>query len=714
MNWSILNKDGLVIANTKSVEYNGELLGDRYISTTIESPYPIDLVPGCTISYRDEVFTLYDTIGIKKQARTNEYGKAYIYSGVKFYSPLEELKHCLFMDVTYTNESTSTINGSLNSSFSFHATNVCDLASRILANLNRYDTLKGVEPSWQIKVLINDEYPYYADADKLYLNVVGKTNVIVDINDISVYDALKLVYDTFGCMWVLDKGSKTIRICSQGNSIEHTFTFGRGNGLRSIEKIPDTDNKIITVLHAYGSDKNMPNHYYYNKSKKVLSADEWFAKVSIKSAIITILKDGNLVIAFKMPKGITCKVGADGYAECYLRDIKSKLGFEKIDIYDSYFVIDENITEEEYERLGLEVAMSLNGSELNMPISIPNEYVESCYDSMKVYALPGNPSLLPITNLMLPSFSEENMNPVICNEEAIAKFGIIEGIVRFDNENNDEEIEEIYPTIHNEENKVGNGSYVEDDGIFDTNTNVPNFTIQLNRSLGFDLNDTRPDGQDKYGTLCMLDGMCGGREFDILKYDASTFTLTLKRTEDTALNVWFPTCDFPIKTGDSFVITDIEMPDSYIETASRKLEEKAKEYLAKHSQPKYTYNVDVDNVFMARQDSVATKYESYHYNIKEGDLIDLGEDADIGHKQEPIAIDKLTIKEGNNSDCIPNYSITLRKEKKKRTFSKLWKGISDASKSADNAKRIANSKSDVTMDDVFNTTLAAMKLKNNE
>ena len=58
---------------------------------------------------------------------------------------------------------------------------------------------------------------------------------------------------------------------NDGVTTEHMFEYGRGNGLYEIEQNADSDQKVITRLRAYGSEKNLPSHYYADLGVKYVA-----------------------------------------------------------------------------------------------------------------------------------------------------------------------------------------------------------------------------------------------------------------------------------------------------------------------------------------------------------------------------------------------------------------------------------------------------------
>ena len=99
------------------------------------------------------------------------------------------------------------------------------------------------------------------------------------------------------------------------------------------------------------------------------------------------------------------------------------------------------------------------------------------------------------------------------------------------------------------------------------NAEVPSFYILIN-DLGFEFNDVTPASTKP--KIHFNSGYCGGRDFtaDSWERNGSGWKLYCKYVKDDSIGKYFPYVDAPIKKGDKFVITDIYMPDTYIEQAS--------------------------------------------------------------------------------------------------------------------------------------------------
>lgn len=221
------------------LEYNGEFMGACSVTFSISSPTPIEFQIGDYLIYREERFELnYIPTELKKSSKGTN-GESFNYQDVQFNSLSDELVRCSFLDYVVGD---NLIHYSSLPVFSFYAESINALAERIQVNLDRI--YKG-EKKWTVTV-----HPEYVN--------VSNKNITVD--NISVWDALALANSEFKANFTI-KG-RTITIGTAGIAIGKLFSYGKGNGLYSIQKTAEEDQGIITRLRAYGSTRNMPNRYY--------------------------------------------------------------------------------------------------------------------------------------------------------------------------------------------------------------------------------------------------------------------------------------------------------------------------------------------------------------------------------------------------------------------------------------------------------------------
>lgn len=237
MRWEIKNKDNEVIFIVDKVEYNGKWMQECYVTTTIESPTPIDFQIGDYLIYRGERFEInYDPGKIKSAPRFAK-GDAFRYDSVKFNSLQDELTRCVFLDIV-PNDNQFHFTGL--PKFSFYGS-VKDLAGRLQANLDRaYGKNK-----WLVEVSSE-----FVDTKEL--------NVLIDTK--TCQEALEICVNDFEAYYTVT--GRHIIIGAAGVPADHLFKYGKGNGLYEIEQNAEADQKIVTRLRAYGSTRNLPHRYY--------------------------------------------------------------------------------------------------------------------------------------------------------------------------------------------------------------------------------------------------------------------------------------------------------------------------------------------------------------------------------------------------------------------------------------------------------------------
>ena len=181
------------------------------------------------------------------------------------------------------------------------------------------------------------------------------------------------------------------------------------------------------------------------------------------------------------------------------------------------------------------------------------------------------------------------------------------------------------------------------------------------KQIGFDPNLQRLSSNGKVGTLEMKTGACAGRSFRIDKcsYDSSAdgWNLKIRRVVDRSVNMTFPNSTYPIAAGDRFVLTDIKMPDEYIEYASQRLLSRAKEVLNELSHPIAVLTPSMDAKFIKEnaRSFIEGQFLSFEASLLSQGYMSLGYYSDL--------IDTLTINE--NETDIPTYSLTLRERPRK-------------------------------------------------
>lgn len=262
----------------------------------------------------------------------------------------------------------------------------------------------------------------------------------------------------------------------------------------------------------------------------------------------------------------------------------------------------------------------------------------------------GENDIVSKKNLMLPGYLQTGMNYI--DSENVAKYGIREFSVLFD---------DIYPSIEGVtvEGLGRIDEIVSADKVSLENEKEPTFKVQI-KDIGFNIADHLTP---ETAVISIKNGSLIGYEFEISKVEknASGYELTLKKSDRD--NWIVPNPDQNLSAEDRFVLLNIRMPEKYVSYAEGKLFTRAKSYIGLYDHSQYTYNIGVDDIYMARN------YELY-YSIREGNKLRLY-DSDLNIDRD-IIIQSLSIKEGGG---LPAYSITLSDTPTSSTIDKIWDAI---------------------------------------
>ena len=704
--YKIYHKNGSVLADTNgkevevhSIEYNGTWMGECFVTVTFENEAPIDFSIGDYIVYRNERFEINYDPGKIKCSSKDSYGGAFKYDSVKFNALSDELVRCDMLDlVLYDNN----LHYTALPQFAFYVESLDDLLDRIQANL---DELYG-KAVWKLYSRNKErsiqrgctaegwESAYGAGTAD---NVIDSTSI--SISDQNCWDVLSLVNSKFDVNFIIR--DRNVYVGTAGVPTANIFKYGKDKGLYEIEQNSESDQAIVTRLRAYGSNRNLPNHYYADLGSipflnitgdyhdgstdsglSVMMEDSVYAGMftdiisdngsnikhcRIRGSIDGYEFDGNVELVKKDSTKSTTRLLVEGKAVCDAIKAKIDAGIVQVD-----FISGANKTK-------------FNGNRINYVSNLPNnmacdrlmlpgfpnkslsEWWNEQNEAKKAWLNPGGKG---------HDFSVNRHRPYV-DSLNIDSIGVRPASVFFDQDDKVNGIVEIYPTIEEMEvdgvriDEIYTGTDIEDDGRFGDGETVANVPIYLSPKVNFDI---RALMQEDF-TIHMKDGMCAGREFKVAgctKEKDGSWKLMIERNPDSSLDLYFP-----IKKGDHFVLTGIELPDAYVEAASEKLLKYCIAYLDKNDYTRYVYHPKVDEIFMARQHDTAVAdstglTRSLYMTLKEGDIM-LFKDDDLGIDAE-ITIDQLIIKEEDGK--IPTYEITLREEKEVGTIQKIQNQIS--------------------------------------
>lgn len=720
--WNIYHKDGSKLTDVNGeqitvhgLEYSDSWMGECFVAINFKHEVPINFQIGDYIVYRGERFELNYEPGKDKQARPDTYGEGFVYDSVKFNALQDELARAEFLDVVLNDNE---LHYTALPKFPFYVQTLDDLLDRIQANLDEQIGAglwkiysRNKERSVQRGCLASDWLSMYGEGTRD--NVIESMSITVDSQ--TCWQALALVNEKWDINFIVR--GRNIYVGTTGIQANHIFKYGLGNGLYEIIQNADSDQSVVTRLRAYGSEKNLPSHYYADLGVKYVAN---ITEVVGASTNVTLELDLDYIETyFKNPRkyiapgetgeqslGWVLKVTFDFKTEI-TGYVTKKYNTNKCRFYSEYkgTQVDSG-DEESRENLNTFIAQVKAGNTKMYITSGLNK--KNIPSSMKEYAenLPNNMS---INRLMLPGFPHVSLSDFydsLTDEEKkyvnptgkqhrfstdphrpyidsinIDQIGLRSASQFFDTDDKTNGVVEICPTIEEmviggvRVDEIDEGVAPDDDGRFGDNETVKNVDIYLKKAIDFDINDLKDDDF----SISMKDGMCGGRTFKVAsstKVDGR-WRLTIERVKDDALELWFPYRDYPIKKGDHFVLTGITLPDSYVNAASLKLLKYAIAFIDKNDYTRYVYQPKVDEIFMARQHDQAQAddtgvIKSIHDTLKAGDLMNFN-DTDL-NIEGIISIDQLTIKEEDGK--IPTYDITLREDKEVGTIQKIQQQIS--------------------------------------
>lgn len=720
--WNIYHKDGSKLTDVNGeqitvhgLEYSDSWMGECFLTINFKHEVPINFQIGDYIVYRGERFELNYEPGKDKQARPDTYGEGFVYDSVKFNALQDELARAEFLDVVLNDNE---LHYTAMPKFQFYVQTLDDLLDRIQASLD--DQIgkglwkiysRNMERSVQRGALKSEWLTVYGE--KTDDNVIESMPITVDSQ--TCWQALALVNEKWDVNFIVR--GRNIYVGTTGIEANHIFKYGLGKGLYEIVQNADSDQSVITRLRAYGSEKNLPSHYYADLGVKYVAN---ITKVVTATTYVDLELDIDYIETYFKTKRKYVVSGEsqeqeNGWVLQVTFDFQTIItgyvtqlsGSNKCRFYSELKGTQTDSGDEESkEKLDAFIAQVKTGNtKMYITSGLNKKAVPS---SMKEYAenLPNNMS---INRLMLPGFphvslrgfydslteqEKKYVNPTgkqhifstdphrpYIDSINIELIGLRSSSQFFDTDDKTNGVIEIYPTIEEMEiggvrvDEIDEGVAPDDDGRFGDNETVKNVDIYLNKAIDFDINDLKDDDF----SISMKDGMCGGRTFKVAsstKVDGR-WRLTIERVKDDALELWFPYKDYPIKNGDHFVLTGITLPDSYVNAASLKLLKYAIALLDKNDHTRYVYQPKVDELFMARQhdqavaDSTGT-IKSLHDTLKAGDLMNFN-DTDL-NIEGVISIDQLIIKEEDGK--IPTYDITLREDKEVGTIQKIQQQIS--------------------------------------
>lgn len=703
--FSIISKsDSSVVRFTGTPVYNGTYLKPSYLEfREVSSPTPINWEVGDYVDYSRTGFRykLYSSPQVKKQARRDSYGGAFVYQNVQLFDRTKDFDICPFRDLVPEDNGIHFSTQPAISTFE----NVEGIARRIQACLDdMYD-------DWEVRVVSSD-----APEDAEFIEAISEPRDFT-VSGVSILGALDKIYEVWPlCGWTYTVEGSTNVLTLGGASISsaktaaQTFLYGKGHGLKDIKKTYSNAGEIATRVYAYGSSRNMIPRYYNNKSIKdaesvdianlMIPISSWGITDNLPDANKAYIEDATAIANLGLRPTTIYFDGTGDYPEVYptLEGITIGDLWRVMSSTDTYYP--KNVWSGE-ERVD-EIMSAMSPVDSGETAQNGKAFIEGTSINSTAYSEPG-----PIRSAEYELFSYDVVGEGL---NTLSISGIFQGEITYLGSPTAQTSCYVRVSILLEDSEGGQSTYIKDylPFLYPTNTykryglvmpdanwfpefkssdkeiknvtltfictvsddialNVPSITYSLGlntqrsktftvnlRQIGFNLDLQAALGDGK--SIAMKTGMCAGRTFEIQasQYNSATDTweLTLYRSEDTSIGTWFPNATFPIVAGDRFVLLDIAMPETYITVASEKLLARAQEFLAYSSTLQPFYEPDIDPKFMIENSII----------IHEGEYMAL-EDEDIISGRDTILIDSLTINEGEAA--IPTYKVTLRERKKK-------------------------------------------------
>lgn len=538
--WNIYHKDGSKLTDVNGeqitvhgLEYSDSWMGECFVTINFKHEVPINFQIGDYIVYRGERFELNYEPGKDKQARPDTYGEGFVYDSVKFNALQDELSRDEFLDVVLNDNE---LHYTAQPKFPFYVQTLDDLLDRIQANLD--DQIgKGL---WKIYSRNMERSVQRGGQKSEWMSMYGEgtsDNVIesmsITVDSQTCWQALALVNEKWDINFIVR--GRNIYVGTTGIQANHIFKYGLGRGLYEIEQNADSDQSVVTRLRAYGSEKNLPSHYYADLGVKYLAN---ITKVVEASTNVELELDLDYIDSyFKTPRTYTVAGNPDVQTNGWV--VKATFNFQtvitgyvskksdsgKCRFYSEYKGgQNDNGDEESQGKLDAFIAQVNAGSTKMYFVSGINS--KTFPSSMKEYAenLPNN---MAVNRLMLPGFphvslsdfydsltetDKKYVNPTgkkhkfstdphrpYIDSINIDQIGLRSASQFFETDDKTNGIIEIYPTIEEmviggvRVDEINEGVAPDDDGRFGDNETVKNVDIYLNKAIDFDINDLKDD-----------------------------------------------------------------------------------------------------------------------------------------------------------------------------------------------------------------------------
>ena len=436
--------------------------------------------------------------------------------------------------------------------------------------------------------------------------------------------ALAAIADAFETEYYVT--GKKVTLAKLENPTPNKFQYGNSKGLYEITRKQVDNTNVITRLYAFGSDKNLPPDYPSTRLR--LPGGYTFLAHSIS----WVIDQGNTIDGL----GSISTVNTANVTFDYpLNPSIAKVTFE--------VRVKGNTTTTNWDTTTGSIKFFVSRYDINEARAVSKDVDGNILAVSPFFDIDGLENSIPTV-------------PILANDEALPyleknteNFGVIES-----NYINDD----IYP------HRTGTVTGVDITDIYSFTDSNLDFDIVAQLLPGLSAKVTFNTGQ------------LAGYTFEISKFDNASKKITILRNKDeTALDI--PSSLIKMGLGDEYVLTDIEMPISYVQAAEQELQTKAQDYLDLYSAPLFQYSIVCDPkyfraraikmnigdiVWLSDSELQVEKYirvisltksliDEFVYNLELGDVVPVGTFQQLVSNQQGTqgAVDSVTNTVGNNA-----------------------------------------------------------------
>lgn len=392
----------------------------------------------------------------------------------------------------------------------------------------------------------------------------------------SCHEALARLAEEFNTeFWV---EGKTIHLTERSADTGETFKHGRNKGLYQITRQNVNNSGVVTRLYAFGSEKNLPDTYISTKGKRLrLPAGYDPCLVTEVTCDLVNNLDGTTTFTFTWTAPLSAGVTS--------------------------VLIDSRPAD-------TTTAWTSNAGSATTPRSVT--LPTGSYDfRFRTYGATCNAVATEIitigADVTIPVLVPD---PLPFIERNVNVYGVSEYTEIFD---------DIFP------HRTGTI----------TGVNAGDEHQFTDSSMDFNINSYLLPGLTP--KITFNSGQLAGYTFDLESYNNSLKLFRIQQNGDERV-LEIPSVDLRPAIGDEYVITDIRLPDEYIEAAEEELLAAAQARLIELSEPQLTYTVVIDPLFMKR----------FNKSIKAGDLVWIVDaELEVQRKIRVVAVTRNIVDEYN-------------------------------------------------------------------